>query len=400
MPGPRQVSTAGTEFRAFVRYQDGVSVEELTLLPIQPREVVIRTEASMACYSITPFALRTNNYARPTIMNHSGMGVVEEVGPMVKRVQPGDRVIVAGTPQCGQCYQCLQGRSDHCQFLRAADVHPIARMADGTDTIAMSSLGGISEMMVVAEEYCCPVFTDLPAPYLAMLADTSGTGLAAGMNLTQVHPGSDVAVMGCGPLGLAAVQSARIMGAAQIIAVDPIPYRREIALSVGATIALDPNEEGDNLVDRIKSLTATPTDRLFAGGTGHGTGADYTFEAVGGDQSPPVEPAGPDPGGILPLSQCWDITRTGGHIVGHGIGQRGEISFRASGFCISGKTFHTGQQGGMNMLADLPRYVRLTETGQFDAEALLGRTYTLDEARQAFQDVADRTVISAVVVFS
>jgi S-(hydroxymethyl)glutathione dehydrogenase/alcohol dehydrogenase len=399
IPGPRQASMAGTRYRAFVRYQDGVNVEELTLLPIREREVVVRTEASMACYSITPFALGTNNYARPTIMNHSGMGVVEEVGPMVKRVQPGDRVIIAGTPQCGQCYQCLQGRSDHCQFLRGADVHPIARMDDGTDVIEMSALGGISELMVVAEEYCCPVFTRVPAASLAMLADTSGTGLAAGMNLTQVHPGASVAVMGLGPLGLAAVQSARIMGAGEIIGVDPIPARREIAARVGATVTLDPNAEGDDLVERIRDLTATPTDRLFAGGTMFGPGADYVFEAVGGDQFPPVEPAGPDPTGILPLSQCFEMARPGGHIVGHGIGQRGDISFRASGFCISGKTFHAGQQGGMNMLADLPRFVRLIETGQFDADALLGRTYSLDDARQAFQDVADRTVVSAVVVF-
>jgi S-(hydroxymethyl)glutathione dehydrogenase/alcohol dehydrogenase len=397
--GPRQESTVGTPFRAFVRYRDGVAVEELTLLPIQPREVVIRTEASMACYSITPFALGTSNYQTPTIMNHSGMGTVVEVGPQVQRVQPGDRVVVAGTPQCGQCYQCLQGRSDHCMFLSGADVHPIARMADGTGVVAMSALGGISEIMVVTEEYCCPVFTDLPAAQLAMLADTSGTGIAAGMNLTQVHPGADVVVMGLGPLGLAAVQSARIMGAAQIIGVDPIPYRREIAEAVGATLTLDPNAEA-NLVARVQELTAKQTDRLFAGGTGpRGRGADYVFEAVGGDQFPPIEPAGPDPTGILPLRQGWDMACRGGHIVTHGIGQRGEVSFPASAFCISGKTFHAGQQGGMNMMADLPRFVRLVETGQFDAETILGRTYTLDEARDAFQDAADRTVISAVVTF-
>jgi S-(hydroxymethyl)glutathione dehydrogenase / alcohol dehydrogenase len=114
----QQPATAAVrKFRALVRYGSGVSVQELKLLPIQPREVLIRTQASVACYSITPYVLRTDNYARATILNHSGMGVVEEVGPMVKRVQAGDRVIVAGTPQCGQCYQCLQGRADHCQFL-------------------------------------------------------------------------------------------------------------------------------------------------------------------------------------------------------------------------------------------------------------------------------------------
>src|SRR5437016_14367894 len=90
-PGPRS-SNAGRKFRAMVRYHNGVSIEELKLLPIQPRDVLIRTQASIACYSLTPFALNTNNYPEPIILNHSGMGVVEEVGAHVKRVQPGDRV--------------------------------------------------------------------------------------------------------------------------------------------------------------------------------------------------------------------------------------------------------------------------------------------------------------------
>ncbi|MBV9768160.1 MAG: alcohol dehydrogenase catalytic domain-containing protein, partial [Bryobacterales bacterium] len=216
------LKASARKFRALVRYGSGVSVVELKLRPIQPREVLIRTEASVACYSITPYALRTNNYSHATILNHSGMGVVEEVGPMVKRVQPGDRVIVAGTPQCGQCYQCLQGRADHCQFLTGVDVHPIAEMADGTPVQPMSGLGGISELMVVAEEYCCPVFTEVPSPELALLADSGGTGLSAAKNLVEVQPGTDVVILGAGPVGLAAIQSARIMGAGQIIAVEPV----------------------------------------------------------------------------------------------------------------------------------------------------------------------------------
>lgn len=391
----------GREFQAFVRYGDGVSVEPLALKAIQPREVLIRTEASVGCYSITPFALGTRRYEVATIMNHSGMGVVEEVGAMVKRVEPGDRVIVAGTPQCGHCYQCLQGRSDHCQQLRGVDVHAIAERGNGAPVVPMSGLGGISELMVVAEEYCCPVFTDLPAAQLAMLADTTGTGLAAGMNLIRIHAGSDVAVMGCGPLGLAAVQSARIMGAAQIVAVDPIPYRRELALKVGASHVLDPNELGDGLVAAVQDICSGTTDRLWAGGnTTFGRGADYVIEAVGGDQFPPTEPAGPDPTGIVPLRQCWDMARTGGHIVTHGIGQRGEVSFPAARFCISGKTFHAGQQGGLNMFRDLPRFVKLIERGLFDAESLVTATYPLARARELFQDVANRSVVGAVVEFS
>lgn len=394
------------KFRAFVRYRNGASVEELTLLPIQPREVVVRTQASAVCYTIVSQVLSTNNAARPSIPNHSGMGIVEEVGRLVKRVQVGDRVIVPGTPQCGQCYHCLQGRADWCQFLSTAPAHPMAEMADGTPVFEGGALGGLSELMVVGEEYCCPVFTSVPSEQLCLLGDTAGTGLAAGFNLAPVFPGADVVVLGAGPVGLGAVQSARIAGAAQIIVVEPIRYRREMALKLGATLALDPNAE-TNLVERIRELCKGNTDRRFAGGRAWGDdlfavprGPDFTIEAVGGDAFPPKVEAGPDPTGILPLQQAWEFTRAGGHIVTLGFAQRGNVSFPASSFANRGRTIHAGQQGGMNMLRDLPRYVRLIEKGLFDAKSMVTATYPLDRVEEAVQAVADRTTIGAVITFS
>lgn len=393
-------------FRAFVRYRNGASVEELTLLPIQPREVVVRTQASAVCYTIVSQVLSTNNAARPSIPNHSGMGIVEEVGPLVKRVQVGDRVIVPGTPQCGQCYHCLQGRADWCQFLSTAPAHPMAEMPDGTPVFEGGALGGLSELMVVGEEYCCPVFTDVPSEQLCLLGDTAGTGLAAGFNLAPVFPGADVVVLGAGPVGLGAVQSARIAGAAQIIVVEPIRYRREMAVKLGATLALDPNAE-TNLVERIRELCKGKTDRRFAGGRAWGDdlfavprGPDFTIEAVGGDAFPPKVEAGPDPTGILPLQQAWEFTRAGGHIVTLGFAQRGNVSFPASSFANRGRTIHAGQQGGMNMLRDLPRYVRLIEKGLFDAKSMVTATYPLDRVKEAVQAVAGRTTIGAVITFS
>jgi len=404
--GQTRGSSAGRKFRAFVRYRTGAQVEDLTLLPIQPREVVIRTQASAVCYTIVGQVLGTNNTARPSIPNHSGMGVVEEIGPLVKRVQVGDRVIIPGTPQCGQCYHCLQGRSDWCQFLSTAPAHAMAEMPDGTPVFETGALGGLSELMVVAEEYCCPVFTDVPAAELCLLGDTAGTGLAAGHNLAEIQPGWDVVVLGAGPVGMGAIQSARIAGAAQIIAVEPIRYRREVALKVGATLALDPIAEGNGLVDKIRELCKGKTDRRFAGGRAWGDdlfavprGPDFTIEAVGGDQFPPKVERGPDPTGILPLRQAWEFTRAGGHIVTLGFGQRGDVSFPASSFANRGRTFHAGQQGGLNMMRDLPRYVRLIEKGLFDAKSLVTATYPLERAKEAVQAVADRTTLGAVVVF-
>lgn len=394
-------------FRALVRYGTGASVRELSLLPIQPREVVIRTQASGVCYTIVAGVLSNRNAVRASIPNHSGMGVVEEAGALVKRVQKGDRVIVPGTPQCGQCYACITGRADWCQFLSTKPAHPIAEMADGTPVFADGALGGLSELMVVPEEYCCPVFTNVPAAELTMLGDTLGTGLAAGHNLAPIEPGSNVVVLGAGPVGMGAIQAARILGAGQVIVVEPIKARRELALKVGATMVLDPNVEGKSLVNKIQELCKGPTDRRFAGGRAWdddmfavGRGPDFTIEAVGGDSFAPKVEAGPDPTGILPLRQAWEFTRAGGHITTLGFGQKGDVSFPAWQFANRGRTFHAGQQGGLHMLRDLPRYVTLIEKGVLDAKSMVTSTYPLDRAMDAVQAVADRTTLGAVVTFS
>jgi S-(hydroxymethyl)glutathione dehydrogenase / alcohol dehydrogenase len=404
---PARTANAGRKFRAFVRYGTGAAVQELKLLPIQPREVLIRTQASAVCYTIVGGLLSTRNANRASIPNHSGMGIVEEVGPMVKRVQFGDRVIIPGTPQCGQCYQCLQGRSDWCQFLATNPAHPVAEMADGTPVFEDGALGGLSELMVVPEEYCCPVFTDVPSAELCMLGDTAGTGIAAGHNLVAIEPGSDVVVLGAGPVGLGAIQAARIAGATQIISVEPIKYRRELALKLGATMALDPNVEGNGLVEKIRDLCKGKTDRRFAGGRAWGEdfiavprGPDFTIEAVGGDSFVPKVEVGPDPTGVLPLRQAWEFTRAGGHIVMLGFGQKGDVSFPAWQFANRGRAFHSGQQGGLNMLRDLPRYVRLIEKGLLDTKSMVTATYPLDRTREAVQAVADRTTVGAVITFT
>jgi len=403
----RVASAQRRSFRALVRYGPSASVRELSLLPIQPREILIRTQASGVCYTIVAGVLSNRNAARASIPNHSGMGIVEEVGSLVKRVQPGDRVIVPGTPQCGQCYECITGRADWCQFLSTKPAHPIAEMSDGTPVFADGALGGLSEIMVVPEEYCCPVFTNVPAAELTMLGDTLGTGLAAGHNLAPIEPGSDVVVLGAGPVGMGAIQAARILGAGQVIVVEPIKARRDLALKVGATMVLDPNVEGSGLVNKIQELCKGPTDRRFAGGRAWdddlfavGRGPDFTIEAVGGDSFPPKVEKGPDPTGILPLRQAWEFTRAGGHITTLGFGQKGDVSFPAWQFANRGRTFHAGQQGGLHMLRDLPRYVKLIEKGVLDVKSMVTATYPLERAMEAVQAVADRTTVGAVVTFA
>lgn len=144
---------AGRPFRGYVRYGTGGSVQDLRLLPIQPRQVLVRTEAVVPCYTISPGSLATTPLQNAEVPNHSGVGIVEAVGSLVKRVQPGDRVIVAGTSECGQCYQCLHGRPDYCQFtFTAGPWPPFAELSDGTPVTPQGGLGGFSELMTVFEE--------------------------------------------------------------------------------------------------------------------------------------------------------------------------------------------------------------------------------------------------------
>src|SRR6185436_18371434 len=127
-------------------------------------------------------------------------------------------------------------------------------------------------------------FSKVSAPELAILHCSGACGLGAAMAIAPIEPASDVVVFGAGPLGLSAVQGARIKGAVQIIVVEPIRARRELALKVGATAALDPNAEGNGLVQKIRNMCRGRTDRAYAGGAN--IGADWVLEAVGGDQFP------------------------------------------------------------------------------------------------------------------
>jgi S-(hydroxymethyl)glutathione dehydrogenase/alcohol dehydrogenase len=422
--GPAIVT--GRRFRAWVGRGTGqgrTTLQEVTLRPISGRQVVVRTEACNLCYSnagavlglTTPAAITGTNAGgrnlsdMAVIQGHGGVGVVEAVGPDVRRVQVGDRVCVAGTPQCGACYQCLRGRADVCQFLSRigpGDLVAIGDLRDGSPVYENSHIGGLAELMVTWEEWVVPVFSRATAADLGMACScvaVAGLGATVSGTLAKIPPSATVAIVGCGPLGLSAVQGARIAGASRIVAIDPVRIRRDLAMKVGATHVLDPNAEGDRVIDRVRqiSMERGPGDRYWAGGrdTGgrrSGSGADFVVEAAGAATVTPRVEAGPDPTGVLPMQQAYQMCATGGDVITTGLA-RGNITLPGVLFAIGGISHHGGQYGGANAMRDIPRFVELMERGQFDVKSLATRVVPLERMLEAYEEVVYRTTITAIM---
>ena len=401
---------AGRRFRAFIRTMAGGAVHEVRMLPLRDNMVVIRTEATQCCYTIVNQALGTGaaggagGAVQARILGHGGVGVVEAVGSTVTRIRPGDRVLVTNTPNCGECYNCLRRRGDICQMNPSAGepLVPVGELADGMPVHQHNNTGGFAELMITYDWYCVPAFTKASGAELAVLGCVGATGLGAVTTFVPVSFGESVVVMGAGPVGLSAVQGARIMGASPIICVEPIATRRALAQKLGATIVLDPNVEGDGLVAKIRSLCSTAADRKLLGGrdmNGDSAGADFVVATVGGDVMMPTVERGPDPTAIVPTRQAWEMTRAGGNLITLGL-PRGNITLPAGTWSNRGRVHHAGQYGGVNAKADVPRFVKLMEMGLFDAKSMVTATYPLDRTRDAFQAVGERTTACACVVFS
>ncbi|MEQ1574240.1 MAG: alcohol dehydrogenase catalytic domain-containing protein [Vicinamibacterales bacterium] len=415
---------AGRKYRAFVQSSAPLpGVVELTSRALTGRQVMYRAEAAQTCYSSVRQVLvprqpqSTTQPAAPqraTAVGHGGVGVVVAVGPQVVSTRVGDRVIGILHSACGRCHNCLWGRSDQCLVRGGETTGPIA---DGPNGMMLySSSSGMAELITVNEEMTVPVFTDVPSAELSLLTCVGGAGLGMATTNIPVQFGSDVVIFGAGPVGLSALQATKLKGAAKIIVVEPIRYRRELAQKLGATHVLDPNQYkrspkvrpaggfgrdsarfDDTLLDHIRDLVAQKTDRVWAGGGR--VGPEHVIEAVGGDQVPPKETPGPDPTGITTLMQSWELCSRIGSAISCTIGQPEDafVQIPGSQFGDSAKHWWVCTAGGTNDRRDFPRYIKLMETGQLNFKALVGKTYPLTQTKQAYQDCADRSVITTVV---
>ena len=243
-----------------------LTLEEILVDPPGPREVQVRVHACGLCHSDL-HVVETGGWGMrfPILLGHEGAGIVEEVGAEVTGVAPGDRVVVAWRAPCGECPQCRRGDPRRCSSqLRAK--RRLHRAADDALLTPVLRCGSFAERVVVHEACAVPIPEELPFEQACLLACGFSTGAGAALWATPVREGSTVAVIGCGGVGLAVVQGARLAGAERIVAVDVAPEKLAVAEELGATDAVD-GTAGD-AVDQVRELTG-------------GVGVDFAFSAIG-----------------------------------------------------------------------------------------------------------------------
>ena len=236
---------AGRRFKAFVKHNSELpNVVDVTARALTGNQVLLRVEAAQTCYtSVDQVLIPGTPTSQPTIVGHGGVGVVEAIGPQVVSTRVGDRVILNLHAACGRCHNCLRMRSDKCRAGTASNT-PIA---DANGMQVFGRTGAMSELAITGEEYVTPLFTDVSSVEISMLTCVSGCGLGMTMTNAPVEVASDVVVFGAGPVGLSAVMGAKVKGASRIIVVEPIAYRRDLALKLGATDVVDPNQFKDRM---------------------------------------------------------------------------------------------------------------------------------------------------------
>ena len=347
-----------------------LSIEDVTVSKPGPREVLIRTVAVGVCRSDLHFVDGAYPHAMPTIPGHEACGVVEAVGDEVGMVKVGDHVVTCLSAFCGHCEFCVTGRMALCvdsSVRRPKGAAP--RLMLGDRPIAqMLNLSAYAEMMLVHEHACVAIDRDMPMDRAALLGCAITTGAGAVFNTTDVTPGETVCVVGCGGIGLAAVNAAKIAGAGKIIALDPVPEKRAMAERLGATHSID-------------ALSETAADEVVEITKG---GVHHAIEAVGRAQS---------------AATAVKVLRRGGTATILGMLPPTETVGLSAIDLLSGKTLQGGLMGSNRFPVDIPRLVDFYMRGHLDLDTIIAERMPLDRINHAFDALRKGDATRSVIVF-
>ncbi len=352
-------------------YNTPVEIEDLDIDGPGPREVRVRTHACGVCHSDLHVLEGSLPAPVPTVLGHEPAGVVEEVGSLVTHVKPGDHVIACLSVFCGSCRYCHAGRTNLCggiATMRAREDTP--RLSkNGEGILAFAHLGGFAESMLLHENAVVKIREDMPLEQAALIGCGVTTGVGAALNTAQVAPGTSAVVIGCGGVGLSALQGSRIAGAGRIIAVDTVPWKLELAQKLGATDVVNASET--DAVAAVHELT--------------GGGADYAFECIG----------------TAPTTlQTIAMVGKGGTAVMVGVMPLGQtVEVPMLDVVISGKKVLGSMMGDNRFRIDMPRYVDFYLDGRLRLDEMISARLSLDEVNDAFAKMKAGEVARSVIRF-
>ncbi len=335
-----------------------------------PREVLVRTVAAGVCHSDVHFQNGSYPYPMPAVLGHESAGVVEAVGSDVTYVKPGDHVITCLSAFCGHCEYCLTGHMSLCQepeLQRGAD-QP-SRLAKGDEAIAQFlNLSSFAEYMLVHEHALAKVREDMPLDRAALIGCGVTTGVGAVIHTAKVEPGSTVAVIGCGGVGLSAINGAALAGAARIIAVDMVPSKLELARKFGATDVVNAKET--DAVGTVQEMT--------------GGGVHYSFEAIGLKAT---------------AEQCFKMLQRGGTATIIGMIPVGTmVELHGPEFLMERK-MQGSNMGSNRFRVDMPRFVDFYLQGKLHLDDLISRRIKLEDVNDGMAALETGEVARSVIMF-
>lgn len=346
------------------------TVEPIELVPTGPHQVRVRLGAAGVCHSDLSVRDGSIPFMFPTVLGHEGAGTVVEVGDQVTRVAPGDRVVLSWMPSCGRCRFCLAGQPALCPVgLGDALFSPFASVA-GDALVRGLGVGCFAEETLLPEGAVVPIPGAIGLEDAALVGCALATGVGAVWHTARLPPAATAAVVGCGAVGLAVVQGARLAGASRIVAVDTLAPKLELAARLGATDTVDASA-GDP-VEAVRELTG-------------GDGVDFAFEVVGRSAT---------------IRQAFAMARRGGTAVLVGAGSADDpVTFTAMELFADAKTLVGCVYGSARPERDFPVLVDEVRRGRIDTASLVTARIGLDDLDAAFDALAEGRAVRSVVVF-
>lgn len=344
--------------------QAPVEYTEVTLAPPKAGEVRVRIAAAGVCHS--DLHVKRSEWAAPTplVMGHEGSGVVVELGDGVTSLAVGDRVVLSWVPPCGECRYCRSGHEARCQKV-ATLVAPKGVLFDGTSRLSIGAepihhylgVSSFAEEVVVPASGAIKVRDDAPLDVIAVVGCAVATGVGAVLNTAAVEPGSTVAVIGCGGVGLNVVQGARLAAAERIVAIDIRPEKTATALQFGAT-------------DRIDASAADPVAQLL---DLIPDGVDYAFDAMGMTAT---------------TEQAIGMLGLGGAAVVVGLPPTGaRASFEPLTLAEADQRILGSNYGSVRPAIDIPALVDRYMDGQLSLDELVSSRRPLETASASLDDL-------------